>query len=500
MMSVCMHSAYILIAFLDALLQTSPIDKERDPSDGLLGSVDFSSSPFDSSGLSSCLHIPSQEDVVRATSDAGLFFEASIVRIPTAAPSTEDDFRLLDSSSPTDTLGFSLPNVSACGQELVLDALSAIGTVTHASGNDSPVDPHGYECDSVSSHSGSFSSRGISNIIARLGSGASASRASVFSWSQGSSRNPSPSPRITHHGHFDDGPFRSQTSTLQLSQPDGNNPWTLSLDPTLTSTESEAASQASTASLSLEAEFPPDDERPSFMSRDTLPSVASLQDPSSPHTVYYEEDIITTPRNSQSSPYNVLSEPRSNPAPSPLTYHHSDDSVRSKNFIQKTKELCNKFKKLISLKSVKERSSKVAKDNSGIRRTPLNGQGEPDTQSSFQNFPRITSPSFSSVDKPPAFRRTVKTSSPSVALSYTPDYTVARGSGSTHVPDEKYTYEYHARPKTLQEIRSKRRFSLPAFARPSSPVPPNARTANPMRSTKQRRAGSILSAEGGMTR
>lgn len=498
-MSVCMHSAYILIAFLDALLQTSPIEKERDPSDGLLGSLDFSGSPFDSSELSSCLHLPSQEDVVRATSDSGLSFEASI--IPTAASSIEDNFRLLDNIAPTDTLGFSLPNISACGQELVLNALSAIDTVTHRSGNDSPVDPQGYECDSISSHSGSFSiSRGISNLIARLGSGASASRASVRSWSQSSSRIPSPSPRITHHGHFDDGPFRSQTGTLQLSQPDGNNPWTLSLDPTLTSTESEAASQASTASLSLEAEFPPDDGRASFTSRGTLPSVASLHVHSPPRTVYYEEDIITTPRDSQSSPYNVLSEPRFNPGPSPLTYHPSDDSVRSKNFIQKTKELCNKFKKLISLKAVKERPTKVAKENSGICRTPLKGQGEPDTPSPFQNFPRITSPSFSSVDKRPAFRRTVKTSSPSVALSCTPDYTVARGSGSTHVPDEKYTYEYHARPKTLQEIRSKRRFSLPAFARPSSPVPPIVRTANPVHSANQRRAGSILSAEGGMTR
>jgi len=42
--------------------------------------------------------------------------------------------------------------------------------------------------------------------------------------------------------------------------------------------------------------------------------------------------------------------------------------------------------------------------------------------------------------------------------------------------DEKHTYEYHARPKTLKEIKSQRRFSLPlAFGTSSRVTPPTKR-------------------------
>lgn len=61
---------------------------------------------------------------------------------------------------------------------------------------------------------------------------------------------------------------------------------------------------------------------------------------------------------------------------------------------------------------------------------------------------------------------------PSFGQSFSPEDT----SLADNKVDEKYTYEYHARPKTLKEIKSQRRFSLPlAFVGTSSRVTPSTK-------------------------
>ncbi|KAF9481380.1 hypothetical protein BDN70DRAFT_876339 [Pholiota conissans] len=471
--------------FPSVIMSASSIPKEKDHATGLLDPLDFSSSHFEASELSSHLYASSHDNVYASTKPPS---ETSI--FAAVAPSTEDD-TAMENRRFVNALGLSSQNISAGNNEFTLDAVAtAIDAVTHTSGNDSPVDPQGYECDSSSSHSVSLSISGhIPNIIARLSVHHSVShRSSEHSWSRSSSRNQSP--RSTHRGHIDNSLlFRAQVNHLQLSQPNGDDPWTLSLDPTVSS---EATPEASTASLSVGASL----RRYSGVSRESLASIASFHS-SSPHNSPCEEDITTTPQGSESAKYDAPLRHRFNSGPSPLVYGRSNDSVRSKNIIQKTKELCSKFKNFISLKAIKERKSKDEKGNLGIlRRTHLTHQVDNDASFHRHDFPRMASESVLSLENHHAFRRTAKTSSPSVALSSTPNYTISGCSSG-----EKYTYEYHARPKTLQEIRSKYRFSLPTFARPTSPTPPNSRTINPIPSMRQRRAGSILSqAEGSMAR
>jgi hypothetical protein len=102
-----------------------------------------------------------------------------------------------------------------------------------------------------------------------------------------------------------------------------------------------------------------------------------------------------------------------------------------------------------------------------------------DTQPQGYPFPRSSSQLSS--QSPGGFMRSAKISSPSVFLSESPRH---RGESAVDI----HSYEYHARPKTLQEIRSRRRFSLPTRA--PTPASTSAR-ANMGPFVSQRRAGRM---------
>lgn len=401
-------------------------------------------------------------------------------------------------SRPPSPLGYCLPNISACG--LHLTASEPIDIITRRMSSGSPVDSSGYECDSASAHSdySDINYTGISNLITRLDAD-NASQASDISWSESSPRDVW---RQSRRRNDDVQPqLSSQPSTLLLSQPDGDNPWTLFLDPTLTSTESEAVSPSSTTSLSLMSSFAHDNER---ASRHTVTPAPSLRPPfrltgkpNQPTT------SLPPPQQGIHFPVYGLQEPLQSafiePGPSTGTVNPLNESIRTKNFLQKTKSFCTRFKKMISLKAKKERQVPEIKEAPTVHRTPLHSRCGLDITPPVRNFSPNTTRSFSLVDRNSPFQRTTKVSSPSVALSYTPDYTVKRSMQSSV---EKFGYDNQTRPNVLQETRSKRRFSLPAFGGPSPSSRPSTSSGSPSKLSgpsflaKRRKADSVLSADG----
>ncbi|KAF8973974.1 hypothetical protein BDZ97DRAFT_1912417 [Flammula alnicola] len=461
-----------------SVISISPT-KETDRSEGLLDSSDSSRPLFDPSELDSSLHIPTQEDLFASDDVSSEVSAPSSVR-----PSDETPHLAVNGTHSTSHLDFRFPGTSAGGHAPVISP-SSRGKASRANASNNPTaDLVGSDCDSVHSGYSVLNYAGVYNLIAGLDAGGTFQE-SVDSWSQSSLRNNAA--RHIRRPSIED----SRLNTLQLSQPDGDNPWTLSLDPTLTSTE-ESVSQSSTTSLSTHSSSVLQG-RTSDMSQHSLGSISSFQ-LASPRTVeHQQEEVGTTRQGSDVSAYALPLEQRfHNPIPPPFVIGPPNGSIRSRNVIQKTKDLCSKFKRFITLKALKEKKSK---NKPSIRRTLLGGYNDADMPPLSQPFPRTPSPS-SSFNRHGGFQRMAKISTPSVALSYTPEYTVGR---TTSTANDRYTYEYHARPKTLEEIRSKRRFSLPTFAGASSPNMLAARHLNPLSSTR-RQAGSILSVQEGVMR
>lgn len=467
--------------------------KELGSSEGLLGPLEFSGSHFDYSQIGSSSHMLAETGVLAADAIPPAH-EAPAE--PDTAPSTADATALdaAARAAHAHALGRSLPNLSACGQQLTACGSPRIGAATRSLSGASS----GYECDSASAHSDdsdiNYRDTGVATLSFGPSAGSAAHPRNRSGWearSRGSSREDR-----TRAWRGDDSSLHAQHSALVLEQPDGDNPWTLFLDPTLTATEDEAVSHSSVASLSRASSFAPQGDRVSVSSVLTFTSVASLRftpsgDPYITSTPIVPQRIVP-PRETYSPVYDIparLGSAFVESGPSAMTVNHINESIHSKNFLQKTRNLCSKLKKLITLKAKKERK---APDAPFIHRTILsNDRFDPSMTPPFQRFPQMTSPSFSSVERPSTFRRSAKTSSPSVALSYTPEYTAGR---SMQTSDEKLSYEYHSKPKTPQDIRSRRRFSLPAFAATSSSSSPT-NNVGPAPPTRRRKISSILSSE-----
>ncbi len=460
-------------------------------SDGLLGPLEFSGSHFDYSQLGSKSPI---------LAEAVVLAQDAIPPAPEFSAATHSALSA-DAAAAMDTahaLGRSLPNLSACGQQLTACGSPRIGAATRSLSGASS----GYEGDSASAHSDdsdiNFRDTGVAPL--RFGpSAGSVPRARDRSGSEAWSRSSSRERRRSRIWRADDSELHAQHNALVLEQPDGDNPWTLFLDPTLTATEDEAASQSSVASLSRASSFALQGDRASVTSVLTFTSVASLRftptgDPYITSTPIVPQRIVPQPRREAYYPVYNLPAPLS-PAfvesgLSAVTVNHFNEPMGSKNFLQKTKILCAKLKKIITLKAKKERK---APDAPSIHRRVLsNDRFDPNMTPPLQRFPQMTSPSFSSVERPSTYVRSAKTSSPSVALSYTPGYTAGR---SMQTSDEKLSHEYHSKLKTPQDVRSRRRFSLPAFtATPtSSPSPTN--NTGPAPPTRRRKVTSILSSD-----
>jgi len=249
------------------------------------------------------------------------------------------------------------------------------------------------------------------------------------------------------------------SNALFFPQPDGNNPWTLSLEPTLSFTES----GHSTASLSVESSSASDGGFPSEIRQQSEPAPFEFHSPSLDHPpIVNDESKALYPRRSTPRPSVEVSTPErgsTNPESSHLTIGDRNASIRSRSVIQKTKEFCRKFKRFIT-----STSSKSKRENNSLLAPGAYTLVDVDTQlAQGYNFPLPASP------RRGGFMRRAKVSSPSVALSEYPSYQA----GS--VVDDIHSYDYHARPKTLQEIKSRRRFSLPVFSGASAPASARAK-------------------------
>jgi len=238
------------------------------------------------------------------------------------------------------------------------------------------------------------------------------------------------------------------SNALFFPQPDGNSPWTLALEPTLSFTES----GHSTTSLSVESSSASEGAFPSDICQQPEPAPVEFHSPSLDHlpTVNNGSKASYHPRSTLRPPVEALTTERgsTNPKSSHPTIGDRNASIRSRNVIQKTKEFCRKFKRFIT-----STSSKPKRENNSLLAPDAYTLVDVDTQlTQGYNFPRPASP------RRGGFMRRAKVSAPSVVLSEYPSYQA----GS--VVDDIHSYDYHARPKTLQEIKSRRRFSLPAFS------------------------------------
>ena len=261
-------------------------------------------------------------------------------------------------------------------------------------------------------------------------------------------------------------------NSLLLSQPDGKNNWTLSLDPTISqpvtvseSVESESLSMLSScasdediprtftsvsstprhnASLSLQPSS--QDDMPKFnASSDISMIVSSTSSVQQRPQGGGSSSVRFNAGNSNEFPHGLVS-----PLDSVLDFQPPN---RSKKLFKKSKNIFGRLKKLFSPKGT---TSEDLHDHAHTAHSP--------------NSSYIAAiPPVSERRRLPSYQRYRVSKS---TMSLTPSFGQSFGpSLADNKVDEKYTYEYHARPKTLKEIKSQRRFSLPlAFGTSSRKV------------------------------
>lgn len=418
---VCLFWPCISIAvYLDFPRQTTP-RKHTNGVEEILSPNAPAEPDFDLTGLNSSLHLPTQQDItlpnnVPATVSVPLFPHPSEPSFEVPASSSSSRFQLDSSSSQADSV----------------------------------TDPDGHsEGASIHSNYSGLNYAGVCHLIDQLHS--------------------CTTPQDTS----------DSSNTLFFSQPDGNTPWTLSLEPALSFIES----GFSTASLSVESSSASDDGCPSEICQqqpELVPSQVYSTSLGRPPIVNDQAGALyhrqsTSRLSAEALP---LEQHPTNPKSSHLTINHRNGSIRSTNVLQKTKEFCKKFKRLVTSKSSKSKS-----DNNSLLPPGAHTLVDVDTHlAQGYDFPRPASAVSS--QRRGRFMRSAKISSPSVALSEYPNYQV----GSA--VDDIHSYDYHARPKTLQEIKSKRRFSLPAFSGASAPAGTSAR-ANIRLFGSERKAGHM---------
>ena len=261
-------------------------------------------------------------------------------------------------------------------------------------------------------------------------------------------------------------------NSLLLSQPDGKNNWTLSLDPTISCPVTVSESVES-ESLSVLSSCASDEAIPrTFPSVSSTPRLASLSlQPSSQDDMARfnaSSDIISSSSsvqrqgggsssvrfddgNSNDLPHGLVSQ-----CQPPLDgFLDPQQPTRSKKLIKKSKNIFGRLKKLFSPKGT---TSNDIHDHTHTAHSP---------KSSYI----AAIPPVSERRHLPSYQRYRLSKS---TMSLTPSFGQSfgtTGSLANNKVDEKYTYEYHARPKTLKEIKSQRRFSLPlAFGTSSRKV------------------------------
>lgn len=405
-----------IVIYLDSPLQTTPRKHTNSVKEILY--PDASTEPgFDLTGSNSSLHVPTQQDVTLSNN------VPATISVPLFPHLSEPSFEAPPSPSSSRFQSGS--------------SSSQIDSVTDSDGQSERASIH-------SNYSG-LNYAGACHLIDQ------------------------PDSRIT--------PQAGCSNTLFFSQPDGNNPWTLSLDPTLSFT----GSGVSTTSLSVESSSASDGGCASEICQqqpELVPFEVYSSSTAHPPIVNDDAEALYHCQSASRPSVEALSSgrPSTNPKSSHLTIGHRNGSIR---VLQKTKEFCRKFKRFITPKSSKSRS-----DNNSLLPSGAYTLVDVNTQPAQEyNFPRPASAVSSR--RRGRFMRSAKISSPSVALSEYPNY----HTGS--VVDDIHSYDYHARPKTLQEIKSRRRrFSLPVFSGASAPASTSAR-ANISRFASGRKAGHM---------
>ena len=286
-------------------------------------------------------------------------------------------------------------------------------------------------------------------------------------------------------------------NSLLLSQPDGKNNWTLSLDPTISQPVTVSES-AESESLSLLSSCASDEAIPR-----SFPSVSSTSTPRHNASLSLQpssQDDMAKFNASSDTSMNVSStssvQQRQGGGTSSVRFNTGNedlyfndlahglvsplDSVldqqpnRSTKLIKKSKNIFGRFKKLFSPKGT---ISKDIHDHAHTAHSPKSGY-------------IAAIPPVSERRRVPSYQRYRLSKS---TMSLTPSFGQSFGpSIAENKVDEKYTYEYHARPKTLKEIKSQRRFSLPlAFGTSSRVTLPTKRKVTTSVSHSQSRPMSI---------
>lgn len=331
-----------------------------------------------------------------------------------------------------------------------------------------------YDRESTHSNYSGLDYARVCHLIARLGNGTTSDQSLTPNHPQ----NPPQvsNPRQILRRRLENEYHDHRNNEFPLSQPDGTNPWTLSLEPTLTSTES-SISQSSTRSSSNESSSTSENE---VIPRRYFPSTfASSQSNSffqqrsfnsSRANATHDTEVSTTRQGSNNSIYALplveefVREPVSPPRPV------GGEPSRSRNVVQKTKEFCSKFKKLL----VPKKASKGPKDVKDVMHDhPLSDDMFRMDATMQLPMPPLLPPSPRETSPWSFVRRHGMHREPKMSLPTFPhpEHRSGRIVKTSTTSVDKHSYEYHARPKTLEEIKSKRRFSLPAFSGPPAGQP-----------------------------
>ncbi|KAH9486886.1 hypothetical protein JR316_0000951 [Psilocybe cubensis] len=445
-----------------------------------------------SSDISSTLHdSASREDVTLSDTVPSKVCSTSPTRPSTKLPdpalnddlaNSSSDSRLSEASSgtrPPSTVSRRTSSSSSCSDRSV-----AFRRIENE-----------YDGESTYSNYSGLNYPRMCTLITRLGNGITSEQSLTASHPQ----NVSPvSPRQILRRRFENEYHDQRNNDFSLSQPDGNDPWTLSLEPTLTSAEP-SISQTSTSSSSGTSNTSEDEDAPRRFFPAAYPSRSQSffqQSSSNPSRVRatYDTEVSTTRRGSENSVYALSREeiyaPESASPPRPI----GEDAPRPRNVVQKTKEFCSKFKKLLVPKKAPK-----PKDVKGLLHDyPLSDHIFSSNAPVQPIIPHLLPPSPREVSPWSFVRRRGMQREPKMSLPTmpNPEHRSQRIVQSSTTSVDKHSYEYHARPKTLEEIRSKRRFSLPVFSGPPAGQPSGSIGHSHLAYSYQRRpmASSIHSA------
>lgn len=295
---------------------------------------------------------------------------------------------------------------------------------------------------------------------------------------------PSTPPRRARQSLQGHRPIERQESDLDithLSQPDGDSPWTLSLEPALINLSEFAT--ASRTSVSVESSSAAHDEEPVVPTPRVQTPNTTLPRPS-----------FATARNEVGSRIG-LDRPSVDlppPARSGSAAATAQSLVQKKDVMQKTKSLYQKMKRFFSPKSSRQSESRRMPNEMTTASSPNVNSPLPYSSPYFQE-----SSSQWSLHRR-AFQRSAKSSVPSITGSYTPEAPPRSLSCRSEIEESRHTFE-NPRSPPVDDIRPPsrraRRFSVPTPISLSAPKhvgpPSSARNASVLTSRSKRWSTSL---------